>query len=130
MRRWHRLPHHLVLVGFLLASALVAVGAHEHNVWAGDAPESVLCVIDHESAAGNAGAAETRQGEPGLRAAERGHRHFCVGLHHTAPPPAIYCDPTPRPYDGPAVAVLFVSEATAPRGSDHELPQPRGPPAT
>ena len=121
---------HLALVGLVLASALVAVGAHEHELWRGDAPESIYCVVDHAQLVGEARSSRAGETEaPELSAAERGHRHVCVGLHAAAQPPVVHRDLTPHPLAAPSRSLASATASSAEQRGDLALPGPRGPPA-
>jgi hypothetical protein len=129
-RSWHRLAIHLALVAHVLASAHVAVGPHEHDLWRGDSPESVYCVVDHRQLDGAARLAAAEQPiSPELQAADRGHRHVCVGLHGAAPPPAVHRDLTRQPLHVASRSFAIASAGPAHQGVDLALPGPRGPPA-
>jgi hypothetical protein len=113
----------------MLASALVAVGAHEHDLWGGDTPEGVVCVVDHDAPAGSLRAAASRAAVPGLRPADPPHRHVCVGFHGATHPPAVHRDHTPQPFDTASLALALRAGSPAELHAAHALRGPRGPPA-
>jgi hypothetical protein len=130
LRRCHRPALLMALVGLMLASALVAVGAHEHDLWGGDTPEGVVCVVDHDggdttepSTAGGGASSQT------LGSSEAPHRHLCVGFHATSHPPAVHRDRTPQAFDTASRTLPIALRASAELRSAHAFPAPRGPPA-
>jgi hypothetical protein len=129
LRRCHGAPFLLALVGLMLASALVAVGAHEHDLWGGDTPDGVVCVVDHDAAGGPASSASSEAAVPVVRTAGGPHRHVCVGLHGATHPPAVHRALTPRPFDTASRPVAILAASPAELHAAVVLPGPRGPPA-